>query len=123
MSENEMPDIEKMIENLSEEDIEELKKAAQSFFGDSGAPDPPPASNGGGFNFADMAMNAEMLGKINMLMSAMNKSDSRSNLIAALKPLLSEPRRKKADEALQMLRLMEILPLLQKEFGDGYNNE
>ena len=43
----------------------------------------------------------------------MNSDDDRIRLIEALKPLLSEGRQKKADEAEKMLRLMSALPALK----------
>ena len=116
MSEKPMPDIDRIIANLGEQDIEALKKAAQSIFGDEGAPAASAASAAQAAastpDFSSILNNAELLEKISTIMSAMNKTDSRTNLIAALKPLLSEPRRKKADEAMQLLRLMEIMPML-----------
>ena len=36
----------------------------------------------------------------------------RAQLIRALRPLLSQSRRRKADEALRLLRLIEVIPLL-----------
>ena len=47
----------------------------------------------------------------------MNKQDNRAELIKALKPLLSEKRRKRADDAIQMLRLFEILPMMGQLMG------
>lgn len=43
-------------------------------------------------------------------------NDSRTQLIAALKPHLSEPKREKADTAIKILKLIEMLPLI-KETG------
>ena len=48
----------------------------------------------------------------------MNKKDHRSELLEALKPHLSERRRKRADEAMQMIKLLDILPLLQSRMTD-----
>lgn len=46
-----------------------------------------------------------------------NKSDdARTNLLAALKPHLSEPKREKVDTAIKILRLLDLLPIL-KESG------
>jgi len=42
--------------------------------------------------------------------------DARTNLLAALKPHLSEPKREKVDTAIKILRLLELLPIL-KESG------
>jgi hypothetical protein len=52
----------------------------------------------------------------------LNKRDCRAELIVALKPLLSEKRRKRADDAMQMLRLFEILPMMGQIMG-GDNND
>ena len=61
--------------------------------------------------------NAQMMAKLSSIMSAMNKPDHRAELIKALKPLLSEKRRKRADDAMQMLKLFEMLPLLTEMMG------
>ena len=45
-----------------------------------------------------------------------NSNDSRSTLLTALKPHLSEPKREKVDTAIKILRLLELLPIL-KESG------
>ncbi len=52
------------------------------------------------------------------LVSKLNQShdDARTNLLAALKPHLSEPKREKVDTAIKILRLLDLLPLL-KESG------
>ncbi|MBR4099831.1 MAG: hypothetical protein IKK55_02450 [Clostridia bacterium] len=42
--------------------------------------------------------------------------DARTNLLSALKPHLSEPKREKVDTAIKILRLLELLPVL-KESG------
>ena len=47
---------------------------------------------------------------------ALNQEDDRTKFIAALKPLLSEERRQRADEAMRFLRLMDTLPLLKGLF-------
>lgn len=42
--------------------------------------------------------------------------DARTQLLSALKPHLSEPKRDKVDTAIKILRLLELLPLI-KESG------
>lgn len=44
------------------------------------------------------------------------KDDDKTRLISALKPHLSEKRQKKADTAIKMMKLIDVLPLL-KECG------
>ena len=61
-----------------------------------------------------------MMAKLTSIMGAMNRPDSRTRLIEALKPLLSEKRRRRADEAMQIIKLLDILPTLtQLMGGDG----
>jgi hypothetical protein len=52
----------------------------------------------------------KMLG---VLGNNINAKDNRTALIEALKPMLSEPRRQKADEAIKILRLINLIPLLR----------
>lgn len=104
-----MDSINDILSGLTDEDMENLRNAAESFFSsqDSGE-----SRGNSGPDFADILGNAQMIAKISSLMGAMNKKDDRTRLIEALKPLLSEKRRKKADEAMQMMKLFEILPAL-----------
>ena len=78
---------------------------------------PPPS---GAPDISKLLDNAQMMAKLSSIMNAMNKKDDRTKLIEALKPLLSEKRRKKADEAMQILKLLDILPTLSNLMGgDG----
>lgn len=100
-----MENLNDIISSLTPEDIEALKATAESVFG-SGGPAPPPSSQGFGID-------PSMFSKLTQVMSAMNSDGGkRCRLIEALKPNLSSDRQKKADEAMQMLRLMEMLPLI-----------
>ena len=94
--------------------MENLRAAADSLF----SSDEDSEKSGGGMpDFTDMLGNARLIAKISSLMGAMNKNDDRTRLIEALKPLLSEKRRKRADEAVQMMKLFEILPALSGLMG------
>ena len=48
------------------------------------------------------------------ILQAFNSQDERLDFINALKPLLSEERQKKADEATKLVKLMSVLPLLRE---------
>lgn len=52
-----------------------------------------------------------------------NQLEPTAELLKALGPLLSGTRRKRADEAVRLIQLLELLPTLQKAglFGDGPN--
>lgn len=47
------------------------------------------------------------------LISSANQEDEATRLLAALRPLLGEERRKKLDEASRILKLLRLLPLLR----------
>ncbi len=50
------------------------------------------------------------------LLSQANREDDATRLLRALRPLLGEQRQKKVDEAIQILQMLRLLPLL-KESG------
>jgi hypothetical protein len=55
-----------------------------------------------------------MLAKLSALLNRRREPDSRAALIEAIKPHLSERHRAKADQALGLLRAMELIPLLNE---------
>lgn len=57
-----------------------------------------------------------MIMKLQQAFSSMNTSDKNSQLLLALKPHFSEKRSKKVDQAITMMRLFSMLPML-KESG------
>lgn len=95
-----MDNIADIISSLSDSDIENLKDMAGKLF--SGEESSTGASS----------LPLE-LGALSALTGA---DDERCALIKSLKPMLSEHRRKKADEAIKLLKLASIVPLL-KESG------
>lgn len=119
-----------LISSLSQEDIRSLQGMAQSLFGGQGRDEPQagpvpqnmlapaPGNNGGGDVLNALSgLDPAMLQKMSAIMGAMNGkgNDSRSAFITALKPLLSPERRHRADEALRMMRLLEMLPILRDQ--------
>lgn len=128
-----MDSINDILASLSPEDIQALKETAQSIFsgcdsGESAQPDFNNMFNNGNssdnsfpFN-ADLGsvFNSDLLSKLPAIMSFMNSDSSkRCRLIEALKPNLSMGRQKKADEAMQIIRLMELLPLISNLTNRG----
>ena len=117
---------------LSPDDIENLKQTAASILGggDDGAPAPEPENiahrqASSQINFDDLLKNMGGLGNLGMpdfgqlsaimpILQALNSQDERLDFINALKPLLSEERQKKADEATKLVKLMSVLPLLRE---------
>ncbi len=58
----------------------------------------------------------QMVTRMGPLLSQVNREDDSTRLLHALRPLLSQPRQQKLDEAIKILHMMRLLPLL-KESG------
>lgn len=116
-----MDNINEIISSLSDEDMENLRSAAENLF--SSEEKKESFGFGGMPDLSNILNNARLMSGITSIMGAMNKTDNRTRLIEALKPLLSENRRRKADEAMQMMKLFELLPMLTNLMGgDNHNN-
>lgn len=61
-----------------------------------------------------------MLSQIQGMMGKMKNDDKNTDLIKALKPHLKPERRKKADDAMKIMRLISMIPLLKESglFGE-----
>lgn len=111
---------EKLAEILNDpESMNRVRKMAESLLGnqrqeDTPPPAPPILSNNenGGISGGD-----ELRAVMNIMSRLKNeKNDSRTQLLLALKPHLSEPKQAKVDTAVKILRLLDLLPYL-KESG------
>ena len=128
-----MDNLNDIINNLSADDINMLKGVASSILGEEAqksAPPPVPENNannssnalatmanamsmGSGFDNIDF----DMIMKAKTIFDKMNNTKSKNaDLIMALKPHLDPQTQNKADQALRILRLFEILPLLKELF-------
>ena len=112
-----MDNISDILSSLSEDDINNLKQAAASIFSNNDSAQQSNSSNnqeilGGqipsGFDPA-------LIGKIGTLLSSIKNDDKRCILIGALRPYLSEERQKRCDEAIKILKLISMLPLLREQ--------
>lgn len=103
-------DIGELLSGLNESDIDELKKIADEVLG--GGQTQEQTQSGTMPDLSALLGNAELLSKLTSVMAAMNRRDPRSDLIAALKPLLSEKRRQRADSAARIIKLLDLLPIL-----------
>ncbi len=119
-----MENLNDIIASLTPEDINALKEAAATLFSNSAdSPFQNEASAFGkknsnqneksdGFDYSSM-FNADMFSNIGRIMSMMNSdSGKRCKLIEALKPNLSIERQRKADEAMQILKILELMPMI-----------
>ena len=104
---------EKLAEILNDpESMNRVKQMAENLLGENSSQgDTLPQLSG---NTAD----ADDIKKIMFIMSKLKNAgnDSRTKLLLALKPNLSEPRQEKIDTAVKILKIIEILPYL-KESG------
>ena len=113
-----MDSINDILSSLTDEDMENLRAAAETLFSsqDEKEQNAPPSGSSMP-DFSSILGNAQMMAKISSLMGDMNHKDDRTKFIEALKPLLSEKRRKRADEAMHMMKLFELLPTLNQFMG------
>lgn len=105
-------DISSLLSSLSQEDIEKLKNTAAQFFGEKN--EAPPKQEQQSKPVLDMPFDPKLLTGVAKFSKMMNENDERSAFLMALKPLLSENRRKKADDAVMMLKFMRIINSLQE---------
>ena len=124
-----MDNINDIISSLTSEDIDMLKGVAQSILGneqdtDSSpvpqnrtiTPQPPIQANplaGLGLNGDDLNMILRAKGIFDRMNSASSKN---ADLINALKPHLSAQSQQKADQAIKILKLFEVLPYIKELF-------
>lgn len=89
--------------------MERVRQMAENLLGEN-----PPAENQPVADIGSM-LPGEDLGKIMSIISQLKNTgnDSRTMLLTALKPHLSEPKREKVDTAIKILRLLELLPLIK----------
>lgn len=70
----------------------------------------PPANGGLGGLSPDVL---QTVGKLAPLLSQVNREDDSTRLLRALRPLLSNARQQKLDEAIKILQMMRLFPLLK----------
>lgn len=116
-----MDNINDIISSLSENDIEMLKGVASSILGDGNADEQKSAKSdknsvlANGLNLSQSDIN--MMLKAKTIFDKMNNTSSKdADLILALKPHLSEESQAKADKAIRILKLFDILPYIKELF-------
>lgn len=116
-----MDNINDIISSLSDDDIEMLKGVASSILGDGNANEQKSAESdkksvlSNGLNLSQSDLN--MMLKAKTIIDKMNNTSSKdADLILALKPHLSEESRAKADKAIRILKLFDILPYIKELF-------
>lgn len=102
--------------SLSEDDMAKLNSLADELLGGGQKEKESSSQNTAGDFFS--GINPDMMTKIMNLIGKLNSlpKDPRCDFIASLKPLLSKDRQQKADEAIKMLQLLSLIPLLGDTF-------
>lgn len=97
------------------ESMNRVRQMAESILG-SGQ-EPSAKGDSSFFDGEGTVPSADELKKIMNIMSKLKSADdSRTRLLLALKPHLSEPRKEKVDTAIKLLKLVDLLPYI-KESG------
>jgi len=104
-----------MLGNMSEDELQNLQDAAQSLFSSFGGAGEPerPQQESNDYGMGGM-FTPELLAKLSQMMQCMNGRDHRTDLILALKPHLSRRRQQRAEQAIQMMKMLTMLPALQE---------
>ena len=112
-----MDDIsEKLAEILNDpESFNRIKSMAENLLGNEQKQEVPHSSPDLNSILGDSGLDPAQICKIISVMSHLksSKDDTRSNLLLALKPHLSAPKREKVDTAIKLLKLIDLLPLLK----------
>lgn len=101
---------EKISSMLSDpQQLAKIREMAAGLLGNEQPPSPPPTPAVPSLPDIDM-------GKLLGIMSKFKSqgTDNRSRLLLALKPHLSEKRQERVDRAVKVLKLLDMLPLLQE---------
>lgn len=101
----------KLAEILNDpESMNRVREMAEDILGNKSEPEPQD-------DFSNILSNTDLMNVMSLVSKLnTNSDDSRTSLLSALKPHLSEPKRDKVDTAIKILRLLELLPIL-KESG------
>ena len=117
--------VSELLGSMSEEELQNLQEAAQSLFSQLGGEDgnaqtnaepsfAKDSSGAGGFGgFGAGTFTPELLAQLSKIMGSMNARDPRTDLILALRPHLSRHRQRRAEQAAQMMKMLDLLPALQ----------
>ena len=120
-----MENIENILSSMSNEDMEKLSWMAQSLFSsveeNKKKDENTSESRNDGNPFSSFNMDFETLGRIMSIIEKLKSrpDDPRYNLLLSLKPMLSEKRQGKIDEALKIITILSFLPLLDELRGNG----
>lgn len=121
-----LDNLDNIVASLSAEDMEKLNSLASELFSggksEKKSESKIESSPSGKADSLFSGLDPEMLMKITNIMSKLNSApkDPRCDFISSLKPLLGKDKQQKADEAIKMLQLLSLIPMLN-DFSQGNN--
>ena len=98
----------------SEEGMNQVKSLAQSLGLNLPEENQSPVQTSPNNTSQTPQINPQMLMSLQNMISGINKNDGNTALLQALKPHLSENRRKKVDDAVKIMQLVKIFPVLKQ---------
>lgn len=112
-----MEEISQILSSLSDDDVEQLKGVAASFFPGQNTQEAkhtndrrqPPGDKNEQLDFESMKKIMEI-----MKLLKSDVRDPRCDLLYALRPMLKKERQERVDQAAKMLRLLSVLPRLRE---------
>lgn len=109
-------DIAELLSSFSDEDMQRLKETAQNLLssGNAAAPAAPAAPPN-----PLASIDPRLLNGIGKVAGMINRPDPRCDFLLALKPLLGKERQGRVDEAVQMLRMISMLPRVMEMGGQS----
>lgn len=96
----------------SPEGMERIKNLA-GLLGQSTPPEPPAVSSPSGNPLGLDGDTLKTVMKMAPLLSNFRQEDDNTRLLRALRPLLGPERQKKLDQAIQILQMIRVLPMLK----------
>lgn len=113
-------DLNDLLSSLSDEDMKQLQETASQLLGNMQTGEPEKNENRSVNGIADLFAgniplpDPKLLNGLSRYFGKMNEKDNRCDFLYALKPLLSESRRGKVDEAVNVLRVMKMMRMMKE---------
>lgn len=110
-----LEDIENIINSMSQSDLQQLSSVANEIFSQGEKESTKKQADNSGNNNINEGIDFETVTKIASLIGRLSSQpkDPACELLTALKPMLSPERQRKADEAIKMLQIFSLLPILK----------
>lgn len=110
-----MDSINDLLSSISPQDMEKIKSVASGLLGGEGETPQSAAQSVGTTTASGLSsvIPDDVSGMLMQVAAQMNKDSDKTAFIKALRPLLSEERQHRADEAMRFMKLMDTLPLLR----------